>query len=142
VGGLAEGKLHKKTRHNIVKIGKLEGYDAKTEWSPDEKEAFDGAWIPAGSETPTHVFEVQVEGSKDKAIGKLMRARKRWANCEIRLVAPKNQVSELMALTQKTLGTHDWKACKVIDAATINGIIRHLTRVRDLRGEIGYEPRH
>jgi len=140
---LVEGSTHKRIRHKIVKIGKLEGYDAKTEWPPRKDDVFDGVWmIPRGGEAPTHVFEVQVGGNPNSALGKLQRARRRWGKCEIRLVAPKDQIAGLRALAEKTLSEQDWKACKLIDMNTIGQAVSHLIKVRDIRREIGYEPCH
>jgi len=137
---LPESPLHKEIRHAIVKIGKLEKFDAKTEWpprAPNEPESFDGVWIVAGGQTPTHVFEVQVGGDPHQALGKLTRARKRW-NCEIRLVTTRDQRADLTALVEKTLSAQDSKACKVIDIQAIRKLKRWLTTVSDIRKEIGY----
>jgi hypothetical protein len=138
---LPEGKLHKRIRHAITKIGEIEGYDTKTEFPIGENEKLDGVWLPRGGETHTHVFEVEVEGNAHQAITKLQRARNKWGNCEIRLVTTEDKVAEMRLLIEQTVNVHDKTAVKVVDVRAIAKIRRHLSAVRDTRKEIGYEPR-
>jgi len=85
------------------------------------------------------VFEVQVSGSADKAVGKLQRARTLW-NCKMVLVTQKSQKPALMALVAKTLHPRDAKHARVVEAKTIADLKKHLAATRDLRKELGYEP--
>jgi hypothetical protein len=133
--------VHKRIRHALVKIGEMEGYDARTEWPTGGTETFDGAWLVQDAEVPMYVFEVQVGGDPHLAIGKLQRARNKWGNCEIRMVTTTDQIAEMRALLESTLHQRDRVAAKVVDAKAIDRVKQHLTAVRDRREEIGYEPR-
>ena len=137
---MPEYELHKRTRQSIVRIGVLEGYDAKTEWPADEPEAFDGAWFrPTTGESPTHVFEVHIGGDRHKAITKLMRAQNRWGGCQIRLVTTKAQLADLRAEVAATVSQADVVAWKVINEKAIHRLLKHLSPISEMREEIGYE---
>lgn len=68
---------HNRIRDLLIEMGKMQTYFAEKEY-PMDGYRLDAVWRKIYSGVPTYVFEVQVGGSVEQAIGKLKHAHDKW----------------------------------------------------------------
>ena len=71
------GSVHNKIRDMLVEMGRMQGFSADKEY-PMDNYRLDAVWRRIYTGVPTYVFEVQVGGSVEQAMGKLKHAYDKW----------------------------------------------------------------
>ncbi len=137
VKGPAQGEgpsLHEEMKRKLVEIGGLQKMIAETEYRMDGGQ-LDVVWRRVERGAPTYVFEVQVGGDLQHAIGKLKHAHDLW-NSNIFLVVTERDASKADLLLAGTF--HEIRSkLGLIEVEKVNELFRRKKALYDFEAELG-----
>lgn len=122
---------HRGLQEAIAEIGKLQFYHSQLEYPialPGEERNLDAVWKREIRGVPTFAFEIELSGSVEKALLRLMYAFKQW-NSQPRIVVPDEMFQRVnnVAASQDRSFSHQLRMYKPTQVTTL------LAKKRDLR---------
>ena len=141
--GVAEAETPYTSSHNevklqLVEIGRIQGFLADSEYPikiGSKTSRLDAVWRRLAYSVPTYVFEVQVGGDVEHALGKLKHAFDLW-NSHIYIVASESDHEKVENLLSGTFHEIDSRL-RFVDLGKIGELYNRKKAYFDLEKELG-----
>lgn len=133
-------RSHSEVKLKLVEIGKIQGYLADAEYPikiGTSMSKLDAVWRRLANSVPTYVFEIQVGGDVQHALGKLKHAFDLW-NSHIFIVASQadhNKVEDLLSGTFHEISNR----LKFIELEKVEELYKRKKAYFDLEKELGIQ---
>jgi predicted RNA-binding protein len=129
-----EVSLHEEIKAKLVEIGRLQKLISESEYDMDGGQ-LDVVWRRVEKGSPTYVFEVQIGGDIQHAIGKLKHAHDLW-NSNIFLIVTEKDVARANELLTGTF--HEIRdKIRIIEVEKINELFKYKKAYKDFETQLG-----
>lgn len=131
---------HNEVKLKLVEIGKIQGFLADAEYPikiGSKTSRLDTVWRKLAYSVPTYVFEVQVGGDVEHALGKLKHAFDLW-NSHIFIVAPESDHEKVTNLLSGTFHEID-NRLKFVELEKVDELYNRKKAYFDLEKELGIQ---
>lgn len=126
--------LHEEIKAKLIEIGRLQRFISESEYEMDGGR-LDVVWRRVERGVPTYVFEVQIGGDLQHAIGKLKHAHDLW-NSNIFLITTKKDVMKARELLTGTF--HEIRnKIRIIEVEKINELFKLKKAYKELETQLG-----
>jgi len=129
-----EISLHEEIKAKLVEIGRLQKLISEREYDMDGGQ-LDVVWRRVEKGSPTYVFEVQIGGDLQHAIGKLKHAHDLWNSNIFLIVTEKDVVKAHEFLTGTFHEIRD--KIQIIEVEKINELFKRKKAYRDFETQLG-----
>lgn len=129
-----KSSLHEEIKAKLIEIGHLQRFISESEYEMGG-ERLDVVWRRVENGVPTYVFEVQIGGDLQHAIGKLKHAHELW-NSNIFLITTEKNAMKVHKLLAGTF--HEIRdKLRIVEVEKINELFKLKKAYKDLETRLG-----